>query len=110
MSVTKVNMEIKVGPAVSKTISNVPTLWRNNNNEYRFAVVNTADAYMNVTVTGTAANIEKITSSDITVYIDIANVTVGVQSVPLYVSGSNNYVTYAIADGRTSVEIQVVNK
>jgi len=110
MSVTKVNMVIKVGESVSKTISNVPTLWKNNDNKYKFAVVDSADAYMDVTVTGTAANIATVTVDSITVYIDIANVSVGTQEVPLYVSGTNSLVKYAIADGRQYVQIQVVNK
>ena len=110
MSVTKVNMEVKVGTAQTKTITHVPTSWKNNNNQYRFAVVNTDDAYMDVLVTGTANNIAKITTSNISVYIDIANVSIGLQEVPLYVSGDNDLVKYAIADGRQYVEIQVVNK
>ena len=51
---------------------------------------------------------EAYESLDVKVEFDASGITVGVQEVPLIISGSNKYVSYALVDGRTSVEIQVV--
>ena len=107
MSITKVNMEIKVGELASKVIENVPLEWINNTGNYKCLPTNIDDAYINVLVTGTLNNIDAITVNDVVVEMDVANVVIGTQSVPLYARGKNNYVTYSIADGRTEIEIQV---
>jgi len=107
MSITKVNMDITLGATVSKVIENVKVSWINYNSEYKFKLVNSEDAVMNVTVSGTANNIEKILSSEISVYIDLSNASVGLQQVPLLVSGTNKYVDYSITSGKSYVEIEL---
>lgn len=108
ISVTKINMDITVGETLTRVIEQVPLEWFNNNSQYKFGTVNTADSYMDVMVSGTSKNIESITAADVKVEFDASGLTVGVQEVPLIISGSNKYVSYALVDGRTSVEIQVV--
>ncbi len=107
MSITKVNMEIKVGELTTKIIENVPLEWINNTGNYKCLPTNIDDAYINVLVSGTANNLAAINLSNVKVEMDVANVVVGTQSVPLIARGDNGFVTYAIADGRTEIEIQV---
>lgn len=107
MSVTRVNMEIVVGPAVSKVINRVETKFINNTSNYIFAPVNNADVYMNILVTGTQANIDAVNATNVYPELDLSNITVGTQSVPIRVSGNNKYVTYRLEDGRTEIEILV---
>ncbi len=110
MSVTKVNMDITVGEIASRTIEQIPVQYINNADIYKFAPLDAADAYVDVEVIGTADNINSIVASDISVDMDLKDITLGIQSVPLIIRGSNNFVTYRIADGRTSIEIQVTEK
>ncbi|MBQ4252595.1 MAG: hypothetical protein II704_06080 [Erysipelotrichaceae bacterium] len=107
MSITKVNMEIKVGELTTKIIEKVPLEWINNTGNYKCLPTNIDDAYINVLVSGTANNLAAINVNNVKVEMDVANVVVGTQSVPLIARGDNGYVTYAIADGRTEIEIQV---
>lgn len=107
ISVTRVNMEIVVGPAVSKVIYNVPTRFVNNTKGYKPAPTNAADAEMNVTITGTQKNVDAIGVDNIFVDFDLTDISVGTQLVPIMVYGNNPYVTYVLTDGREFVELQV---
>ena len=107
MSVTRVNMEIVVGPAVSKVVEKVETKFINNSSNYAFAPVNSADVYMNVLITGTQANVDAVTAATIYPELDLSGITIGTQYVPINVWGSNQYVTYRLEDGRTEIEIVV---
>ena len=107
MSVTRVNMEIVVGPAVSKVIEKVETQFVNNTSTYVFAPVNSSDVYMNILVTGTQANIDSVNATNVVPELDLSNIQPGNQSVPIRVTGSNKYVTYQLEDGRTEIEIVV---
>ena len=107
MSVTRVNMEIVVGPAVSKVIEKVETQFVNNTSTYVFAPVNSSDVYMNILVTGTQANIDSVNATNVVPELDLSNITPGTISVPIRVTGSNKYVTYQLEDGRTEIDIVV---
>lgn len=108
MDITKINMEITIGKVTTKVIENVPVKYINYNTNLKFAVVDEKDVTMNVIVSGTEKNINSIKAEDIDVCIDLANVTtVGIQSVPLIVSGKNTFVTYQLQDNRSFIEIQV---
>ncbi|MBE6125842.1 MAG: hypothetical protein E7186_05880 [Erysipelotrichaceae bacterium] len=107
MSVTRVNMEIVVGPAVSKVIEKVETQFVNNTSAYVFAPVNSSDVYMNILVTGTQANIDSVNATNVVPELDLSGITPGTISVPIRVTGSNKYVTYQLEDGRTEIDIVV---
>ena len=107
MSVTRVNMEIVVGPAVSKVIEKVETQFVNNTSTYVFAPVNSSDVYMNILVTGTQANIDSVNATNVVPELDLSGITPGTISVPIRVTGSNKYVTYQLEDGRTEIDIVV---
>lgn len=108
ISVTKVNMEVSVAPTVSKTIEGVKLMWVNNQSSYKFSPTNADDATLKVTVTGTETNVNKISANDISVNIDLTGIKPGVQEIDVKVVGNNNYLKYSLADGRKTIEIQVV--
>ncbi|MGI6509099.1 MAG: YbbR-like domain-containing protein [Erysipelotrichaceae bacterium] len=107
MDITKVNMKITIDKVTSKVITGVKVAWENVDPKYKPKLVNDSDALVNVIVTGTLRNIEAITSEDIFVTIDLSNVVVGVQEVPIVVYGENIFVTYAIEDGRKYVQVEI---
>ncbi len=110
INITKVNMEISVGEVTTRTFENVEVQWINYNEEYYFSVTNADDAYQTVVVTGTERNVNALSVDDIIVNMDLKDIVLGVQEVPLIVTGSNNYVNYQIVDGKTTIEIQVIER
>ena len=107
MDITKVNMKITIDKVTTKVISGVKVAWENVDSKYKPKLVNDSDALVNVIVTGTLKNIETITVDDIFVTIDLSDVVVGVQEVPINVTGNNIFVTYAIEDGRKYVQVEI---
>ena len=101
-------MEIVVGEKTSREIKNVKVAYSNLNSDFKVKLVDENDVTVNVIVYGTKNNIDKLTADDIVVNIDMSSVTdVGLQQVPIYVSGNNLLVEYQIADGRKYIQIEV---
>ncbi|MGI6608396.1 MAG: YbbR-like domain-containing protein [Erysipelotrichaceae bacterium] len=107
MDITKVNMKITLDKVTSRVITGVKVAWDNVDPKYKPKLVNDADALVNVIVTGTLRNVESIKAEDIFVTIDLSNVVIGVQEVPINVVGDNIFVTYAIEDGRKYVQVEI---
>ncbi|NLZ75137.1 MAG: hypothetical protein GX914_01390 [Erysipelotrichia bacterium] len=107
MDITKVNMKVTIDKVTSKVITGVKVAWENVNPKYKPKLVKDSDALMNVVVTGTLRNIESISADEISVTIDLSNVVVGVQEVPINVVGNNIFVTYAIEDGRKYIQVEI---
>ena len=84
LSVTNLNMEIKLGEMVSKTFDNIPLTYRNNVNKYTLSNSNLQTSY-SVEVFGTQTNIDKIKPEDISLYIDMSKVVLGEQSIEILV-------------------------
>lgn len=103
LSVTKINIDVKVADAVTKTLDNVKVYWTNNPNGYRLDAGKRIE-FMSVVVTGTKSNVDKITAEDVGIYLDMAGLDVGDnQQVPIVVQGNNSLVTYALASGEESI-------
>ncbi len=101
----RVNMDIKLGDAVSKTIDNVAINAINNTNRYN---VQTKDDQIAVSVTvyGTQANVDKITAGDIYVYFDMKDLQPGEQEVILQVNqDAGTYVKYTLQQASLTVNI-----
>ena len=101
----RVNMDIKLGDAVSKTIDNVAINAINNTNRYN---VQTKDDQIAVTVTvyGTQANVDKITAGDIYVYFDMKDLQPGEQEVTLQVNqDAGTYVKYTLQQASLTVNV-----
>ena len=106
VSVSKVNISIKIGKPITKVFPGIRISYSNNDDGYRFS---TPDTSLSVTVTGTKNNIDRIDPADIKVYIDVLNARVGSnQQFPLIIIGTNNLVTYRATDGRDTLTVSVV--
>ena len=58
---------------------------------------------------GTEKNIKNITADDINLYIDLANISVGMnQELPIIIESTNDLVSYYVVDGRISLAVHVV--
>ena len=108
ISVTKVNMEITVGTMTSKVIEGIDVQYFNYSGEYKFSPTNPADVSLNVRVSGTEKNITGIDADDIIILMDLKDIKPGVQQVPIIINSNLMYVTFQIDDGRTAIEIQVI--
>jgi YbbR domain-containing protein len=108
-SITKVNIDVKIAESMSRTVDGVVVRYKNNAAGYKLNLVDSRDAMLSVTVTGTEKNIKNITADDINLYIDLADITPGTnQDLPIVIGGKVGLVNYAIADGRTSLAVSVV--
>lgn len=107
ISVTKVNMEIVIGEKTSKTIENVLVTYTNLDPKYKFKVVNTDEATLNVVVYGTENNLANLTADDFQLVMDLADVTVGMQQAPLTLTCDNDYITCMIANNKKYIDIEV---
>lgn len=86
LSVTKINMDIKLAEAVTRIIEGVPLNYRNYTQGKKAQPnISTVD----VQVIGTQTNVDKITVDDIYAFIDLQNVTVGENEVPIQITPKN---------------------
>ncbi|CAM3618942.1 YbbR-like domain-containing protein [Erysipelothrix urinaevulpis] len=106
-TVSKVNMEIKLGKGISKKFDKVPINWRYNVNGYKMSPVNKDDVYTSIEVFGTEENVKKFTVDNVWVYIDMRNVEVGDnQEGKLYIESSTPYLD--IKSSKESIIFNVI--
>ncbi len=87
LSVTRVNMDIKLAEAVTKVIEDVPIYYQNNDQGY----LATFQQYtVDVEVRGTQTNIDKVTAENINVYLDFADLSVGEHEIPVQITPRND--------------------
>jgi len=107
MNVTKITLSINVGQSVEKVLNGIKTQWVNNTHS-QFAVTNTSDSSLDIKLVGTMNNLEKITANNVTILFDMTDTVIGVQEVPVIIKVNNQFVQATLSDGRTTVEVQVV--
>lgn len=93
-SISKVNLEIKLTDAVTKIVKKVPLTYINNVNNYRFAFVGDQSVYVDIEVTGSKERVDAITAENIEAYIDLAKGKIGVQTFPILVKGTDNFLRF----------------
>ena len=93
-SISKVNLEVKLVEAVSKTIEKIPLSFKGLDSKYRFDLVNIEDAYIDVEITGSPDRVDAISASDLEVYVDMSKVGTGKRTLNVLVSGSDNLLKY----------------
>lgn len=104
-SVNQVTMDIKLAPGVTRTIENVPILFKNNVNKYKFATLNNQST-VNVDVFGTQANVDKVDPENIFVYFDMSNAVPGNQEFKLSVEQPlGSLVKYSVTQSTIAVTV-----
>lgn len=105
-SVNRVNLEISLTEGTTRVFENVPINYRYNNAGYRFTLLDSEDAYTNVEVFGATSRVDSLTIDDIQVYIDMFDIELGEQTVPLFVEGPSSLVQ--IKAEKTEIVIDVI--
>ncbi|MBR2801804.1 MAG: hypothetical protein IKE21_04285 [Erysipelotrichaceae bacterium] len=104
--VTNVTLRTTMAGAETREIEGINIVYRNNNNGYG-AVDVEGGTTVTAIVTGTAANIEKVSSSDIYVYIDVEGLEPGTHTLPLQVEFAGNMFVKCSLD-RSSITLTLV--
>lgn len=91
--VTVVNIKVTLAETTTKTIDNVPIIYRNNDNNLGASAVERTT--VQVIVTATPANLENITADDCVVYIDLKDsegnyLEPGEYDLPIHVERTTN--------------------
>jgi len=90
--VNAITLRASLTEAVTKQLYDIPISYRNNDNGYGATDVETP--YVSVTVSGSQANIDKISEDDITVFIDVAGLEPGTYDLPIeYEIAGNAYIS-----------------
>lgn len=103
-TITKVNLDIKLGQTTSKEIEHVDIMYINNVNKLSLSVLNNQTT-VTVIAYGTEANLAQLTKDDINAYIDLQNAQAGVtEDIPIYVDqNSTSFVKYVLKQNKLNV-------
>lgn len=105
-SVSKVNVDIKLGDKTSKTLKALPVAFENNTEGYKTRLDDPEQAEIDVTIYGTEKNLEKITEENFgRVYFDMANVEPGEVSLPLLVETNKYLISYELEFDKIKMEV-----
>ncbi len=107
-SISVVSITLELADRVEKVIEDIPIQWKNNTQNYRLTLDEDEVQSVNVTVSGAQEVLDSEDGSDISVYIDLADVTqTGTVELPLHVSGGNKLATYTL--DKQTIKINVSN-
>lgn len=105
-SVSKVNLDITLGDKELKVLSNLPVAFANNTKGYKTRLEDPDQAEINVTIYGTASNLEKINEENFgRIYFDMGNVEVGEVTLPLLVDTTQYLVDYKLEFNEIKMEV-----
>lgn len=104
-NVSQINLDVRLGEGVTKTIDGVAIYFRNNNNNYEFMPVDNKTT-TSVNVFGTQSNVDAISAEDISVYFDMTDAIPGVQEFTLTIDQSpGSLVTYSLVENTYEVNV-----
>ena len=93
-SVSKVNLDVKLGDAVTRTFDNIGIIYRGNVSGYKIRVINQEDFTTSITVVGTEKTLEKFNPDDVVIFINMRDVTPGLnKEMKLYVGDQFSQLT-----------------
>ena len=110
-TVTKVNIEVQLGPVVSQKVDNVEILFTSNVNDLKPSVNGLDQAVISLEVFSTEENIKEFKRENLRVYIDLRNAVVGDgQQLPLFIE--YNYpksgVVYRIVPEKETITVDII--
>ena len=108
MSVNNVTVQISLGVATDKDISNVNIDVRNLNDKYSVQGLSQNDIQVTVNVKGVESVLNSLTAEDIMAYIDLEDYKPGEYEVEVKVEGTDSRVQYLSKTKK--VKIRVVEK
>ena len=105
-SVSKVNLDIKLGDKVSKKLTGLPVAFENNVNGYKTRLFDPQQAEIDVTLYGTEKTLEGINEDNFgRVYFDMSGVVPGDASIPLLVETNHYLITYKLEFDEIKMEV-----
>lgn len=109
-SISKVNVEIKLVEGTTRGFTQIPIAFRNNNQGYRFSPVDPADVYMNVNVFGAPDVLAQLRSEDVSVYIDLFDAQLGLNTMNVFVEVNNPRFMglISLTPAKPTIEINIV--
>ncbi len=108
MSVSNVNVDVKLGDASEKDISDVNIETRNLNEIYTVQGLSEEDTKVVVTAKGVSNIIDALTANDVVAYLDLEDYGVGVHEVEVQVEGTDSKASYIPKTKK--VQIRIVTK
>lgn len=105
LSVKDITVDVTLDNSVTKEFTNVAVSTENLNSKYKAQALSEEDSSVTVVVTGSQSNIDALTSSDISAYIDLKNYGVGEHEVPIKVKGDDLRLTYSSKTKKVKVKI-----
>ncbi len=105
-NITRVNFTIKLGDTVTKTIDGVKIFANNlDQNKYSYSLANAGDTEIDITISGTQTNINKVDVNSLQANVDFSTVSVGKFSLPIVVTGNNPLVVYTPVKANLDIEV-----
>ncbi len=104
-SISKVNIDIALVTATTKTITDIPIRFRNNINHLTPTIDSAADAVVTLELTGAESRLAGIDAGNIEAYIDMIDSVVGNAEMQIYIVLPDSTVAYKF----TSAEKILVN-
>ena len=106
-SVSKVNIEVKLADAITRTYEDIGIIYRGNVNGYKIRAINQEDFVTSITVTGTEKTLENFKPEDVVVFINMRDVSPGEnQEVKLYVVDQFSQLT--IKTNKESIKVDII--
>lgn len=106
MSVSNLNISVKLDASADRDIENVNIEYRNLGSNYKVSAVNQENSHVTVNVKGVSTVIESLTSTDITAYLDLTGYGEGTHEVTVNVSGNDSKVQYVSKTKNVKIIIQ----
>ena len=106
MSTSSVVVKVKLSEISEKKVSSVSIETRNLGNGLVAQASSKEDSSVDVIVKGTSTNLKNVTSDDITAYVDLKGLGVGVHEVEVMVSGDDVKLSYTPQKTKVSIIIK----
>lgn len=106
MSVSSLNVSIKLDSSSDRDIENVNIEYRNLGQDYKVNAASEENSRITVNVKGVSSVIESLTAEDITAYLDLKGYGEGTHEVPINVSGNDSKVQYMSKTKTVKIIIQ----
>lgn len=106
MSVSSLNVSVKLDSASSRDIENVGIEYRNLGQNYKVSALNQENSHVTVNVKGVSSVIDSLSPTDITAYLDLTGYGEGTHEVLVNVSGNDAKVQYLSKTKTVKIIIQ----
>lgn len=105
ISVNNITVNVDLDSSTSKELTDVTIKYRNLDSIYSVQGVSASDTTVSVTLTGVKSVIDKITSDDVTAYLDLSGLGEGIHEVDVVVTGDDVKVEYVAKTKKVKVKI-----